>query len=86
MLGVLAKVYGFQAEGEVIIYLIGAVCFVLGVVIGGYCGWRFTVWSESKWAAEGGLVFRDKEGNWIGTPDAIEGVWRKYNADCLKRR
>jgi hypothetical protein len=31
----------------------------------------------------GRLVFKS-DGEWIGSVVAIEGVWKKYNADCMR--
>jgi hypothetical protein len=46
-------------------------------------GWRVQVWIYTKRVERGELVFKSG-GDWIGSLQAEEEIWRKYNGDCMR--
>jgi hypothetical protein len=63
------------------IYALAVLC-VMGGFVG---GWRMQVWIYSKMVRGSKLVFKS-DGEWIGSAQAIEEIWKKYNADCMRRK
>jgi len=56
---------------------------LFSLAIGIFIGWKIQVWIYTQMVRTGRLVFKSGE-VWIGSASAIEEVWKRFNADCLR--